>query len=113
MNSFYFYKYIRWIYFFILDEPFLLGYSSPKCTVCENRYYGNPLADNGTCTPCDCHPAGSYGPTCNIASGQCDCKPGFKGKQCSQCDKARHVIQNNMCARKYIIVTYWNYLGFN
>ncbi|KPM05747.1 netrin-1-like protein [Sarcoptes scabiei] len=36
---------------------------------------------------CDCHPVGSSGRTCNITSGQCQCKPGVTGLTCNRCAK--------------------------
>ncbi len=38
-------------------------------------------------TACDCHPVGASGRTCNITSGQCQCKPGVTGLNCNRCAK--------------------------
>lgn len=38
-------------------------------------------------TACDCHPVGSSGRTCNITTGQCQCKPGVTGLACNRCAK--------------------------
>lgn len=34
---------------------------------------------------CDCHPEGSVEQQCDPATGQCRCKHGTAGRQCSQC----------------------------
>uniref|UniRef100_A0A182TMT9 Laminin EGF-like domain-containing protein n=1 Tax=Anopheles melas TaxID=34690 RepID=A0A182TMT9_9DIPT len=35
--------------------------------------------------PCDCHPIGSSGKTCNHTTGQCPCKDGVTGLTCNRC----------------------------
>ncbi|MBV98264.1 Netrin-5, partial [Eschrichtius robustus] len=37
------------------------------------------------CLPCQCHPIGATGGTCNQTSGQCSCKLGVTGLTCSRC----------------------------
>ncbi|KAJ8919678.1 hypothetical protein NQ315_006206 [Exocentrus adspersus] len=39
------------------------------------------------CYPCDCHPIGASGKTCNQATGQCPCKDGVVGITCNRCAK--------------------------
>ena len=31
--------------------------------------------------------SGSTGESCNLYTGQCDCRPGFGGRQCNQCEE--------------------------
>ncbi|KAJ8969560.1 hypothetical protein NQ317_000760 [Molorchus minor] len=38
-------------------------------------------------TPCDCHPIGASGRTCNQQTGQCPCKDGVVGIICNRCAK--------------------------
>ncbi|XP_048185879.1 netrin-5 isoform X2 [Perognathus longimembris pacificus] len=37
------------------------------------------------CLPCQCHPIGAMGGTCNQTSGQCSCKLGVTGLTCNRC----------------------------
>nr|XP_013003401.1 netrin-5 isoform X2 [Cavia porcellus] len=37
------------------------------------------------CLPCQCHPIGATGGTCNQTSGQCSCKLGVTGLTCNRC----------------------------
>ncbi|MEQ2300035.1 Netrin-1, partial [Ameca splendens] len=37
--------------------------------------------------PCDCHPVGAAGKTCNQTTGQCPCKDGVTGITCNRCAK--------------------------
>ncbi|XP_035225000.1 netrin-1-like [Stegodyphus dumicola] len=37
--------------------------------------------------PCDCHPVGASGRTCNQTTGQCPCKDGVTGITCNRCAK--------------------------
>nr|CAI5861581.1 unnamed protein product [Callosobruchus analis] len=37
--------------------------------------------------PCDCHPIGASGKTCNQQTGQCPCKDGVVGITCNRCAK--------------------------
>lgn len=34
---------------------------------------------------CDCHPEGSFGHQCDPVTGQCPCRQGATGRQCSDC----------------------------
>ncbi|KAG7472748.1 hypothetical protein MATL_G00112170 [Megalops atlanticus] len=40
----------------------------------------------GCPSTCLCNPYGSYGGTCDPASGQCSCKPGVGGLKCDRCE---------------------------
>ncbi|XP_031627565.1 netrin-B [Contarinia nasturtii] len=58
------------------------------CHYCKAGYYRDPSKSIGhrkVCKPCDCHPIGSSGKTCNHTSGQCPCKDGVTGLTCNRC----------------------------
>lgn len=58
------------------------------CHYCKEGYYRDPtkpLNHRKVCKPCDCHPIGSSGKTCNHTSGQCPCKDGVTGLTCNRC----------------------------
>nr|XP_027198452.1 netrin-A-like [Dermatophagoides pteronyssinus] len=60
------------------------------CHYCKEGYYrdsSKPISHRKACRACDCHPVGSSGRTCNITSGQCQCKPGVTGLTCNRCAK--------------------------
>ncbi|UXI17220.1 SDE2 protein [Sarcoptes scabiei] len=60
------------------------------CHYCREGYFrdsSKPISHRKACRPCDCHPVGSSGRTCNITSGQCQCKPGVTGLTCNRCAK--------------------------
>ncbi|KAH9516745.1 Netrin-1, partial [Dermatophagoides farinae] len=60
------------------------------CHYCKEGYYrdsSKPISHRKACRACDCHPVGSSGRTCNITSGQCQCKPGVTGTGCNRCAK--------------------------
>ena len=37
---------------------------------------------------CQCNLAGSYGSICDAKTGQCHCKPSFKGTNCDECKQS-------------------------
>ncbi|XP_032826191.1 netrin-1-like [Petromyzon marinus] len=60
------------------------------CHYCKEGYYrdlGKPIAHRKACKPCDCHPVGAAGKTCNQTTGQCPCKDGVTGVTCNRCAK--------------------------
>lgn len=60
------------------------------CHYCKEGYFrdsSKPISHRKACRACDCHPVGSSGRTCNITSGQCQCKPGVTGLTCNRCAK--------------------------
>ncbi|MPC29133.1 Laminin subunit alpha-2 [Portunus trituberculatus] len=62
---------------------------------CEYGYYGNPSQPGGSCVPCDCDPFGSVHEGCDN-QGQCSCKEGIQGRDCSQC-APRHITSATGC----------------
>ena len=45
------------------------------------------LSLNRSCDPCDCDPAGSTNNTCEVITGQCECKQFVMGRQCNVCEE--------------------------
>lgn len=77
------------------------GYTGAKCDKCSSGYYGDVDQPGGSCRPCDCNVEGRASDECDSITGQCNCKPGVVGKQCSQCEKPRHILQEYRCSRKW------------
>ncbi|XP_029679159.1 laminin subunit alpha-1-like [Formica exsecta] len=73
------------------------GYIGRKCERCAYGYYGSPGLPDGKCVPCGCNLAGSLSDTCDGETGQCKCRPGSTGRDCSQCTAYRHVYINDVC----------------
>ncbi|KAG6795480.1 laminin subunit alpha-2 isoform X2 [Apis mellifera caucasica] len=73
------------------------GYTGRKCERCSAGYYGFPHLPAGKCTPCECNPAGSLNDECDTETGQCRCRAGSTGRDCSECTAYRHVFINNVC----------------
>ncbi|XP_034944517.1 laminin subunit alpha-1-like isoform X2 [Chelonus insularis] len=73
------------------------GYTGSRCEKCSYGYYGYPSIPGGVCTPCNCNPAGSASDECDEETGQCNCRPGSTGRDCSQCTASRHVFIDNIC----------------
>nr|XP_032836253.1 netrin-1-like [Petromyzon marinus]XP_032836260.1 netrin-1-like [Petromyzon marinus]XP_032836268.1 netrin-1-like [Petromyzon marinus]XP_032836276.1 netrin-1-like [Petromyzon marinus]XP_032836284.1 netrin-1-like [Petromyzon marinus]XP_032836291.1 netrin-1-like [Petromyzon marinus]XP_032836298.1 netrin-1-like [Petromyzon marinus]XP_032836306.1 netrin-1-like [Petromyzon marinus]XP_032836310.1 netrin-1-like [Petromyzon marinus] len=60
------------------------------CHYCKEGFYrdlGKHISDRKACKPCDCHPVGAAGKTCNQTTGQCPCKDGVTGNTCNRCAK--------------------------
>ncbi|XP_023288606.1 netrin-3 [Orussus abietinus] len=58
------------------------------CHYCKEGYYRDPerpITHRKACKPCDCHPIGASGKTCNQSTGQCPCKDGVTGTTCNRC----------------------------
>ncbi|XP_036145001.1 laminin subunit alpha-1 isoform X3 [Monomorium pharaonis] len=73
------------------------GYIGRKCERCAYGYYGSPGLPDGKCDPCNCNLAGSLSDVCDGETGQCKCRHGSTGRDCSQCTAYRHVYINNVC----------------
>ncbi|KZC04266.1 Laminin subunit alpha-1 [Dufourea novaeangliae] len=73
------------------------GYTGRKCERCSSGYYGFPDLPGGKCIPCNCNLAGSVSDECDMETGQCRCRAGSTGRDCSECTAYRHVYINNVC----------------
>ncbi|XP_032674953.1 laminin subunit alpha-1 isoform X4 [Odontomachus brunneus] len=73
------------------------GYTGRKCERCSYGYYGSPDLPDGKCIPCNCNLAGSLSDGCDGETGQCKCRPGSTGRDCSECTAYRHVYINDVC----------------
>lgn len=60
--------------------------SGALCRSCTPGFYRSATTGD-KCVPCDCDPIGSVNSegTCHSTSGQCDCRPGVRGRQCDSC----------------------------
>ncbi|KAM5248760.1 agrin [Ctenodactylus gundi] len=54
----------------------------------------------GCPSTCQCNPHGSYGGTCDPATGQCSCRPGVGGLRCDRCEPGfwnfRGIVTDNL-----------------
>lgn len=66
------------------------GYRGERCGKCDYGHFGNPL-EGVPCQACLCNANGSVSDECDELTGQCNCKPGITGRDCSFC-APRHVI---------------------
>ncbi|KAJ1350105.1 hypothetical protein KIN20_005822 [Parelaphostrongylus tenuis] len=72
------------------------GYTGQYCESCMVGYFGEPSLPDGFCQSCDCHPDGSLHGACNPRTGQCECRNGVTGRDCSQCQH-RHAFIGGVC----------------
>ncbi|ODM90707.1 Laminin subunit alpha-1 [Orchesella cincta] len=72
------------------------GYTGKGCDRCDYGYFGKPWERGGQCTPCRCNLYGSVSDECDEITGQCNCKFGVTGRDCSKCQE-RHVIIGKTC----------------
>lgn len=79
---------------------FPTGYAGKTCERCSLGYFGQPTITGGSCTPCKCYHAGSMNNECEEKTGQCNCRPGSTGRDCSQCTEPRHVFIEDVCSCK-------------
>ncbi|XP_050351710.1 netrin-1-like isoform X2 [Nymphalis io] len=80
------------------------------CHYCREGYYRDPtkpITHKKACKPCDCHPVGASGKTCNQTSGQCPCKDGVTGTTCNRCAKGYQQSRSHIapCIRIPRVVT--------
>jgi len=62
---------------------------SRRCTACLDGFFGLSANNLLGCTECDCDLGGSQytpgqDPSCDVDSGQCQCKDGMRGRQCKE-----------------------------
>ncbi|EYC00933.1 hypothetical protein Y032_0112g342 [Ancylostoma ceylanicum] len=72
------------------------GYTGQYCESCVVGYFGEPSTPGGFCQSCDCHPDGSLHGACNPLTGECECRPGVTGRDCSRCQH-RHAFIGGVC----------------
>ncbi|KAF8792889.1 Laminin subunit alpha-1 like protein [Argiope bruennichi] len=74
----------------------LPGYEGKHCERCSLGYYGVPTMPGGSCQPCNCNPYGSLDRVCDRMTGQCYCRRGIGGRDCTMCS-ARHILTDVGC----------------
>ncbi|XP_060735469.1 laminin subunit alpha-3 [Tachysurus vachellii] len=67
------------------------GYSGTRCERCAIGYYGDPLADGGSCQLCNC----IHGYICDPITGECKSpnEPGTDG-DCQECDSCFQTLMD-------------------
>ncbi|CAB0032889.1 unnamed protein product [Trichogramma brassicae] len=73
------------------------GYAGNRCERCAYGHFGYPSRPGGSCEPCRCNAAGSASDECDTETGQCNCRPGSTGRDCSQCEEKRKVYVGLQC----------------
>ncbi|XP_014221917.2 laminin subunit alpha-1 [Trichogramma pretiosum] len=73
------------------------GYAGNRCERCAYGHFGYPSRPGGSCEPCRCNAAGSASDECDTETGQCNCRPGSTGRDCSQCEEERKVYVGLQC----------------
>uniref|UniRef100_T1HX12 Laminin subunit alpha-2 n=1 Tax=Rhodnius prolixus TaxID=13249 RepID=T1HX12_RHOPR len=72
------------------------GYRGHRCEKCDYGWYGYPES-GGICKPCKCNAFGSEIEECDEQTGQCNCKPGVTGWDCSRCIDRMFVLSEKGC----------------
>uniref|UniRef100_A0A915BQN1 Laminin subunit alpha-2 n=1 Tax=Parascaris univalens TaxID=6257 RepID=A0A915BQN1_PARUN len=73
------------------------GYTGMYCESCVTGYFGDPNVPGGFCEECACHPDGSRHGACDPVNGQCECREGVTGRDCSLCHE-RHAFVGGVCS---------------
>ncbi|XP_068087628.1 laminin subunit alpha-2 isoform X4 [Hyperolius riggenbachi] len=60
------------------------GMTGEYCDKCADGYFGDALGAR-SCQPCKCNVNGSIATTCNLQTGQCECRNNVIGRQCDEC----------------------------
>ncbi|XP_063433595.1 hepatocyte growth factor receptor-like [Mytilus trossulus] len=65
------------------------------CDRCKQYHYGINVLENG-CAPCNCNTPGTQNAkqTCDLITGQCDCKTLVEGQQCNTCTNGTYGLEN-------------------
>ncbi|KAM6964872.1 laminin subunit alpha-2 [Aplochiton taeniatus] len=66
------------------------GYEGKHCERCATGYHGDPRLPGGRCEECKCAVWGAWPEPCDPLTGQCRCRAGSRGRDCSGCME-RHV----------------------
>ncbi|XP_058795433.1 laminin subunit beta-1 isoform X2 [Phymastichus coffea] len=65
------------------------------CDTCEDYHWR--IASGQGCDPCECDVVGSVSDRCNPYDGTCECKPGFGGRRCNECQANYYGNPNVQC----------------
>lgn len=73
------------------------GYTGKRCDRCSYGWFGFPKLEGGSCRPCNCNRYGSVSDECHEETGQCNCRPGIAGRDCSECSRDRFILTQQGC----------------
>ncbi|KAK6631889.1 hypothetical protein RUM44_006919 [Polyplax serrata] len=73
------------------------GYSGQFCERCAYGWFGRSETPGGSCQPCKCNVFGSVSDECDEKTGQCNCRPGINGRDCSVCPEGT-VLTHKGCS---------------
>ncbi|CAG2238788.1 USH2A [Mytilus edulis] len=64
------------------------------CDACKQYHYG--INKNNGCEPCNCNTSGTQNAnkTCDLTTGECDCKSLVEGIQCNTCKNGTYGLEN-------------------
>lgn len=69
-----------------------------KCDQCQTGTHSLSLSNPEGCVSCNCNPMGTLtGSSCNVVSGQCQCKAGVTGLKCDQCLPGFYNLSSSGC----------------
>jgi Laminin EGF domain len=68
---------------------------------CSYGFFGFPMIPGGSCQPCNCDSRGSVSDECHEQTGQCNCRPGVGGRDCTQCPHG-HILGDRGCSSEYL-----------
>ncbi|KAJ8010618.1 hypothetical protein DPEC_G00076940 [Dallia pectoralis] len=73
--------------------------SGDHCERCQDGYYGDAITAK-SCRACGCHGNGSYSSLCDLATGECRCKPNVVGEKCDLCQVGFHALLSGQGCRE-------------